>query len=120
MDLSKLSFLSTNNYLKRSPFCGTAPVTAAPFAVADVLIVHNINYVPFYEVFAEVDNDGIIWNGGKVHEGTLSVSAGPKDSPGIVHRVNTTELRAGVLNDTTDGLSKTCQMYWLIYLDYKV
>lgn len=119
-DFSKLSFLSTNNYLKRSPFCGTQQITVAAGGYSEVNVDHDLGYIPFYEAFADIDNDGTIWNGGKVHPGTLSASAGPKTSPGIMHNIDTTDFRIGLFNDVTTGVTHTIQAYWLIYLDYKV
>lgn len=120
-DLSKLNFDSTENYLKRSEFCNSQDVGAAAGAVVTLPINHMLGYVPFYEVFADIDNDGTIWNGNKVHAGTLSSAGGfAPSSATLRYNIDENQLRVTNDNSFTDPYTgRTMKIYWLIYLDYR-
>lgn len=100
MDLSKVSFISSLNYLKRSQFCSSGS-NPPP-------INHNLGYIPFYEVYADFSNNGIIWAGEWINEWTDSSNTG--QTQGFVAQSWTS---TSTLTISTQGTA-----YWLVYLDY--
>lgn len=122
-DLTLLHFLSSRNYLKRSDFCGSTALTLPAYgSTVTYTILHNLGYVPFFEVYAELDAAGTIWNGGKVSANTdqsaLSGSANDPTYPQLKAWSDTTTLTITLDNTTTPTATGTRTVYWLIYKDY--
>lgn len=122
-DLSKLAFYSDVNYLKRSEFCGHTTVTLPAYGgTVEHSIDHNLGYVPFYQVYSEIDTAGVIWAGGKVSENTdqafLSGSAADTTYPEIRSWITDTTLTIQLINFTSPTATGTRELYWLIYKDY--
>ena len=115
-DLSKLNFHTGINYLKRSEFCGTANINTA--VSGTLTIDHNLGYIPFYQVGAELDEAGTIWVGGKVStytdQGLLSGLGIPPTHIEIDSWITTTQLTIRLSNTA----SQVVPVYWFIYLDY--
>lgn len=115
-DISKVHFHSGANYLKRSEFCGNTTLNTATTTTHTV--THNLGYIPFYQVYAELDEAGTIWTGGKVSElseqGFLSGLGAPPTYIEIDSWITTTQLTIRLSNTA----SQQVPIYWLIYLDY--
>lgn len=122
-DLTKLHFLSSENYLKRSTFCGST-VLGLPAGGSSVTytITHNLGYIPFFEVYGELDTAGTIWAGGKVSENTdqnmLSGSGVSETYPQLDAWSDTTALTIRLTNDTSPVATGNRTVYWVIYKDY--
>ena len=120
-DLSKLSFLSTLNYLKRdSDLVGTAVLTLGAFgATTSTTINHNLGYIPFVSVAADVNGDGFIWSNEVVNLYTqTSLSGASPLYPRLNHWVTPTQLVISLINQTSPVQTGTRPVYWAIYLDY--
>lgn len=108
-DLDKLNYYSGVNYMKRSDKSGQSTINTA-----DVVIDHNLGYVPQFVVYAELDSNGFIWYGGeKVFEGTESTAGGSSSPPIVDSWITETQLTMHPNFFTTAR-----NLYWLIYLDY--
>lgn len=120
VDLSKLNFYSGANYLKRSSLSDTASLTLPAFGSSVTTTVdHNLNYIPFFDVFADIDGDGIIWSGGdKVTKYTESSLGTNPESPRLSVWTTTTTLTITLTNNTSPTATGTRSVYWIIYLDY--
>lgn len=116
-DLTKLSFLSSLNYMKRDQSSGTGSVTLPALGSSVTKTVsHGLGYIPFYEVYTEIDNAGIIWNNTKIDKFTGSSATGTRDNPLVFNWTTTSTLSIQLLN--TPGATGNRTLYWLIYLDY--
>lgn len=115
-DLSKLNFHTGINYLKRSEFCGTSSINTA--LTTTLTIDHNLGYIPFFQVGAELNEAGTIWAGGKISEltdqGLLSGLGAPPTYIEIRSWSTTTQLTIKLSNTA----SQVVPVYWWIYLDY--
>lgn len=125
VDLSKLSYFSGVNYLKREQSLeGSALVTlSAPGGEVLYTVTHDLGYIPFVYVGADVDNDGIIWSNSKVHTFSESASefsagAGFISTVEISHWVTTSNLTICLTNNTFSQSGQR-RIYWVIYLDYE-
>lgn len=119
-DLTKINFSSTVNYMKQSTeFSGDTTLTlpSAGNAVTHT-VTHNLGYIPYFDVFVDFDNDGIIWAGEKVDEYTETSRAVSSTVPTLSYWSTTTTLTMRLLNDTSPTATGTRKIYWLIYLDY--
>ena len=123
-DLSKLDFTTSENYLKRSVFCGQQTVTLGAFGSDNIITIdHNLGYVPLFDVSCEFDTDGAIVAGGeKVNPVTesafLSGLAVDPAFPFLRTWATTTQLVMRLSNRTSPTATGTRELYWLIYLDY--
>lgn len=121
-NLDKLNYYSRVNYMKRSDKSGHAPINiGAVNNVGTLTVDHNIGYVPQYEFYADLDNDGTYWYGGeKVHEGTESTSGGgTAPSPDVNAFVTDSQITFKSRNGTSGSIGNR-EVYWLLYLDYGV
>lgn len=118
VDLKKLNVYSGVNYMKRSEFSDVATVTLPPTNYT-FTVTHNLGYIPFYEVYAELDS-GTIWTNGKVSEnsyaGTLSGSGASPTYVDITSWITTTTLTVRLTNFVGGTLS--IPVYYTIYKDY--
>lgn len=123
-DLTKLDFITSENYLKRSSFCGHQTVTLGAYGSNNtVTIDHNLGYVPLFDAYCEFDTDGAIVAGGeKVNAYTeaalLSGLAVDPPYPFLRAWATTTQLVLRLENYTSPTATGTRELYWLIYLDY--
>lgn len=123
VDISKLHFLSSLNYLKRSTFCGSATVTLPAYGSAvTYTVTHNLGYIPFFATYAELDEVDTIWSGGKVSTYTdQDVIAGfsvDPPYPKLDSWSDTTTLTIRLDNHTSPTATGTRVIYWVIYKDY--
>jgi len=121
VDLSKVNFLSSLNYLKReSSLVGNSTLTlggAGTTVTYDV--THNLGYVPFYTIGAEVSQDGILWSNEVVDQYTQTTLTGiSNDYPTLMSWCTTTTLTIALYNNTSPVQSGAIPIYWSIYLDY--
>lgn len=118
-DLTKLSFYSEMNYMKRG-FSGSQEITlpAGSGAVLSTDIEHNLGYIPFFIVGAHLNDDTTIWSSNRVHQGTKSSAFG--DTPvQLNYWCTDTTLTIYITNGTgVEEQSGTRTLYWAIYLDY--
>lgn len=126
VDLTKLSFYSGVNYMKRygedSGLVGTTLVTLPTSGNAVThTVTHNLGFVPDVFVASIPDNDGVIWSNEKVHALTGSSAAfGAAQVEQVIvsHWVTTTQLGIVVRNMTTTAAGQQRRIYWVIYRDY--
>lgn len=122
MDETKIGFSTDSNYLKRSnDFTGTTTVTLPAYGDSVTHpVTHSLGYIPQFEVFVDIDNDGTIWSSEKVDQYTDSSLSGTEDpaSPQVSYWSTTTELVIRLDNFTNPVASGTRPIYWIIYLDY--
>lgn len=118
-DITKLGFDSRINYMKRSSFVASTPLTL-PGAGSSVTasINHSLNYIPYFDVFMDFSNDGVIWNGEKVDIWTDSSLSTSTINPRLRTWVTTSVLGVDLLNDTSPTATGSRTLYYLIYLDY--
>lgn len=121
VDLSKLAFYSGANYMKRSEeFTGSTAMTLPGSGLAVThTVTHNLGYIPYFDVFADLDNDGIIWAGEKIDQNTDSSAFGATlGTPALDYWCTATTLTIRLLNNTSPLATGTRTVYWVIYLDY--
>lgn len=120
VDIRKTHITSDRNYMKRSDFCGNDTVTLGGFGTfASKVVTHGLDYIPFFEVAADIDNDGTIWAGNKVHEYTeTSLSGFSLPYPELDYWIDEAYLTVGIRNESTPTSSGSRRLWWLIYLDY--
>jgi hypothetical protein len=121
VDLTKLSFISTLNYLKRdSALVGSDTITlGSSGSVSTKVVTHNLGYIPFFQVGADIVNDGMIWSNDIVNLYTqTSLSGTSTVYPTLMYWVTTTDLTIAFYNNTSPLQTGTRTVYWAIYLDY--
>lgn len=121
VDLTKLAFLSTENYLKRkATLVGSDTITLGSIGtVATKVVTHNLGYIPFFQVGADIKNDGTIWSNDLVNVYTqTSLSGTTTTYPTLLYWVTTTTLTIALYNNTSPLKTGTRTVYWAIYLDY--
>ena len=120
VDLSKLGFYSGLNYLKRSSFVGSEDLTLASSGNSvQKVINHNLGYIPFFQVGADLTNDGTIWSNDVVNQYTeTSISGYFPPYPTLTYWCDATNLTIDIYNGTSPASSGTRTVYWAIYLDY--
>lgn len=122
-DLNKLSFISSENYMKRSEFCGSATLTLPSYGnTVSQTITHNLGFIPFYTVCAQIDTTDAIWTDGKVSALTdqayLSGLGADPTYPQLDSWITTTQLVIQFTNLTDPVATGDRTVYWLIYKDY--
>lgn len=119
MDDKKLNFWTEANYLKRDEDNSDATsLSVAAFGNTSHDVNHDAGYIPFVEVFAELDNDGILWAGDKIDKYTeTSLSGYSRPSPYLRYWTTTNTLTIRVQKDTSG--SATVPIRWLVYKDYR-
>jgi len=122
-DLSKLSFFSAENYMKKDVAnSGSTTLTlGAAGAVTSHTVNHNLGYVPFFIVGAQLQTTRILWSNDYVHAYTQSVSASPDYPVALEFWCTTTQLTIRLRNGAGTGeQSGSREVYWNIYKDYGV
>lgn len=116
VDLSKLNFWSGANYMKRydddSPY---TDVTIAAFGSQTVTVNHGLNFIPEYDVQAELEANGRIWTGTIPYVGMNQGGGGPSNAY-FDSWITTTDLIITAHNPT--GSSISFRIYHIIYKDY--
>lgn len=122
MDNSLLGFSSDANYMKRSvDFTGSTTLTLPSFGnTVSTTVTHNLGYVPQFDVFIDIDNDGTIWSSEKVESLTDSSLVPGVDPtvPKVSYWSTTTALTISIDNTTSPTYSGSVVVYWIVYLDY--
>lgn len=120
-DLDRLNFYTGVNYMKRSDTSGHVAKSVAGSGGQEV-ITHALGYIPHFDVYMDVNNDGTIWYGGFiVDEDTESTSGGASpDYLALEAYMTTTALTLNIVDLTSGGITSSPELYWLIYLDYGV
>ena len=109
VDYDKLNFYTGANYMKRSDKSGGGTIAGSSIGVD-----HNLGYIPQFNIYADLDDNGILWYGGeRVFAGTESTSGGWTYPP-IVDAWTTTNT----LTMRPSNIGSSRPIYWLIYLDY--
>lgn len=123
LDLTKVTFYSGVNYMKRSRHVGSISLTLPGYGSAVTYTVeHNLGYIPQYTVQAEIDESGTIWNGGKVSQYTdqlyLSGLFVDETYPQLYSWSTTTTLTIRIENYTSPLATGARTVYWVVYEDY--
>jgi hypothetical protein len=122
MDITKIAFDSRLNYLKKgSDTSGTTSITlGGSGATTTHTVTHNLGYIPFFIVGAELPSTGTIWSNNYVHEFTQSSGTPPNTPVQLDFWCTSTTLTIEIRNGTGTGQqSGSRQIYWNIYLDYE-
>ncbi len=118
MDENKLNFWTGANYLKRDESCDSEDIALTAFGTSTKPIDHNLGYIPFIEVHAELDGDGFVWAGDKIDQYTeTSLTGYSQPNPKLTYWTTINTLTVNLLNDTASTATRT--IYWLIYKDYR-
>lgn len=121
VDLTKILLSSDINYMKRSTAnTGSTSLTLpAHGSTVSTTVTHNLGYIPYFDVFADLDGDGIIWAGEKVDQYTDSSNTGVEVASPVINSWTTTStLTVGLDNTTTPTATGSRTVYWVVYLDY--
>lgn len=117
IDISKISFWSEANYMKRSELCGSASLTLdAGGGTVTQTIPHNLGYIPFFEVYCDQNGNGIIWSQQKINLYTETSLFATLPDPQVTAWSTTDILTINLSNPNLDSGDRT--VYWLIYLDW--
>lgn len=120
IDISKLAFWSGANYMKRSSLCDNATIAGKADIYTEAKTVsHNFGYVPFTEVFCDINNDGKIWGRSPVDNMSEELdlySGGLYPRPTFYWITDSTALH--IYYASSSSTASTGVIYWLIYLDY--
>lgn len=117
---STIAFDSRLNYMKRSEFCGSEPLILPSSGLTVTKTVsHNLGYIPFLQVGANLDDDSIIWSNNQVYEYTQTSLTGVDPPVQLSYWFTDTDLTINLINGT-GGLAQSGSrtVYWVIYLDY--
>lgn len=119
VNLSRLNFYSGANYMKRSGFVGSTPLTLPGYGLSvSIPINHNLGYIPDIEVSSEIDNTSTIWAPNKLDIWTESSLSSDTTDPTLTWWTTTTTLTIRIDNFTSPTATGTRIVYWIIYLDY--
>ena len=120
VDLTKLIFLSSLNYLKRSNFFNNDTVTLGGANTQVVKNVdHNLGYIPFIHVAADLQDNGVLWANDIVDKYTeTSLSSFSNDYPTLEYWTTNNILTISIYNHTSPAATGTRRVYWGVYLDY--
>lgn len=116
-DLSKLSFFSGVNYLKRDDSLtgdGSTTFTGVPGEVAGITIDHNLGYIPFVSVGAELSEPGILWS----NNTTPLLRVSTDDTVRFLYWTTPTQLIIRHINSIDNPVTGIRWVNWVIYLDY--
>ncbi len=118
-DLSKLTFDSRLNYMKRT-ISGSTDVTLASAGTAVThTVTHNLGYVPFFIVGAELNDTSTIWSNNRVHEYTRTSLSGVDGPVQLEYWCDDVDLTIRIVNGGGAlAQSGDRTIYWIIYLDY--
>ena len=113
VDYSKLSFITTVNYMKRLISSSQdMPINSS------VTYNHNLGFVPQYNVYVDLFNDGTLWyGGGYVDSLTDSSVSGDMSAITVSSWIDNNTLTI-INNDGQSGSSGSRKTYYVIYMDY--
>lgn len=117
-DLTKAAFYSPLNYLKKSDdLSGSEAVTfsGSSLEVKTVTVSHNLGYIPFHTVAANLDDADIIWSS---NTDPYITGAPTGDEPFMEYWCTDTTLTIRLVNSDTSPITGDRTVYWNIYLDY--
>lgn len=119
-DIRKLYATSDNNYLKRIPYLvGTSAVSLGGFGtVGTIAVGHNLDYIPFFQIGCDIDNDGILWSNNKVDSLTESSLGSNPPNVDLVYWITPATLTISIENNTSPASTGTRRVWWVIYKDY--
>lgn len=115
-----IGFDTRLNYLKRG-FTGTQTLTLPAAAGLETFeFDHDLGYVPFFSVGAQLGDANIIWSGNYVFAGTNPTgSGGAVTPPQLRYWCDDTTLTIKIANGFNGGdESGDRDVFWAIYLDY--
>ena len=116
-NLSLLNFSSNENYMKRDASSGESILTLSSGTVT-TNIAHNLNFIPQYDVYADLNNDGTIWAGEQIGIYTdTSLFANPNEL-GLSSSITTTTLTITLQSYSSPLASGNRTVYYIIYKDY--
>lgn len=118
--MDNIIFDSESNYMKRSKFCDSAILTlGGAGTTVSQTVVHNLGYIPFFDVFVDQTGDDTIWSPQKINLYTeTSLSGVSLVDPTVRYWSTKNTLTIQLINNTTPTATGTRVVYWLIYLDY--
>lgn len=118
VDLSKLAFLTTENYMKREDRpVRYQDVSVAANGATNITITHNLLRVPEFEVGADLQQNGHIWTGTLPYKLMVSSGGGGTPVSGVLRTwITTTALTIRLENPT--GSAATYRVWYIIYRDY--
>lgn len=115
-DLSKLNFFSDVNYMKRHSSTSHQSISVAAFSTGSLPpITHGQNFIPQFEVYGDLDNDGTLWARNKLYVAMENAATTPT-SPQISAWIDERDLTIQVYNPTAS--TKVVPVYYVIYQDY--
>lgn len=117
IDLTNIAFASKENYLKRDSTIAVTKTTGAVGSGTEVLsfeYTHGLGYVPFVAIGLTVEDDDIIWSGGRVDTTTGSTLFG-FDEERSLYYVDDQKVYAKIF--VFDSF-RDRTVYFLTYLDY--
>lgn len=119
---TKLHFDSRKNYLKKDESLSGSTTLTLPAEFADPVthtFDHDLGYIPFFQVGANIFNTSVIWSNNRVHERTASSSGGGDHPPTLGYYVTTNQIVMSLDSGTgSKNQSGNRDVYWNIYLDY--
>lgn len=120
VDITKLSFLSSLNYMKRNTTeVGSASITMPAFASSSTYVItHGLGYIPNYQLSCDLAGDGTIWNTTKVEQYTDTGIGGLFTTNAVIKSWATTTTLTIAITNTTAGAIAARTFYWVIYKDY--
>lgn len=115
IDLTKLAFYTGVNYMKkedRSP--RYVDITTDGSGVGTAAVDHNLNFIPDYEVGAELNGSGTIWSNTLPYVGQSNSGGGTPVGATIDTWITTTTLTIRLVGAS----STTYRVFFEIYRDY--
>lgn len=114
-----LVFDSRLNYMKRG-FVGSEVIAIPASGVEFHGVNHNLGYIPFFIVGAEMPDDGVIWSNNLVFKGTRGGTGG-ETPPQLRYWTTEDTLSIGLADGFNGGEITPAprDVYWVIYLDYQ-
>lgn len=123
-DLSKASFYSQSNIMKRMNSVGRETqftYVASALGVTTANITHGLGYEPFYIVGVELFNDGILWSTNYLDEYSSVVYTGGSGAEKASFTTNTTSttLTITITNGNTGFIQTGTRIIrYGVYHDY--
>lgn len=122
LQLPNLYFYTPLNYMKRTSLTlDSTVVTLGGYgSTTSYTVTHNLGYIPFFEAYADVQQNGTIWARDIVTAYTGSSLTGAPDPayPQLRCTATTTTMTISLTNTTSPVASGSVAIYWIIYKDY--
>lgn len=126
--MNPIFFTSERNYMKRDPSSGStnmaAPTTSAYSGyiyIHNFEVNHNLGYIPVFRAYYEPFGDGVVWGpmGTRLGGSVVNPNNNSQTGPGLICYPTTTQV-VFQLFYTTNVLTGTFPVYWVIYQDYQI